>query len=166
MKALLTLTISFLLCFPAFSSEDFDPVHLEVLRDWLSQSDDVIEVSFFKRDWKAPKPQFPKGIATLYGRVTRVHRGTFRTGDLFMMTILTEFEKREVAAVSDKEPDSTSIVEGDIYVVITNKSETELTEGYFNNFDSNFRFLITSDFYTAFKHELELDPQLRGRPAE
>ncbi len=153
----------FLLVGASAGAEEELPEHaIPVLRNWLYQNEDVVEVCVFREKWVAPTNDFPKGILLRYGTITRVHKGKLSVGDKVYLTSYIEFPAKEWKQEAKLRPDRVSLVDGELVVAMFSASDTKKTDGYWDVGDGVCRFSFDDYFYRAFQSELRRDRSLKG----
>lgn len=137
---------------------------LPVLQNWLHQNSEVVEVCVFREEWKAPTERVPKGILTRFGTITRVHKGEVKVGERVAFASLVEFPPSDWKREARLRPSRTSLVDGEMMIVMFSRAECENQDGYWNVGSDISRFSFDDPFYQAFQLEKKRDPKLRGIP--
>jgi hypothetical protein len=138
---------------------------LPVLKNWLHQNSEVVEVCIFREEWKEPTEKFPKGILKQYATITRVHKGNVKVGDHVVLTAYIEFSLPEWKRQAGLHPSRVSLVDGELMLVMFDLKRTPQTNGYWDAGADISRFSFEDDFYRAFQIELKRDPSLVGAPS-
>ena len=141
------------------------PEHaLPVLKNWLHQNSEVVEVCIFREEWKEPTEKFPKGILLRYATITRVHKGSVEVGDRVVLTAYIEFSVSEWKRQARLRPSRVSLVDGELMIAMFDLKDTTKTNGYWDAGADISRFSFNDDFYRAFQIEQKRDPSLVGAP--
>ena len=141
------------------------PAHaIPVVQNWLHQCSEAVDVCVFREQWTAPTKERPKGMLLKFGTITYVHKGSVKVGERVMMASLFEYPSETVAREARLRPDRVSLVDGELHVVIFDKKNTTLENGYWNVQDTINRFTFDDYFYRAFKSIKKTDPELKGAP--
>ena len=146
------------------AAEDKLPEHaISVLRNWLHQNEDVVEVCVYREKWTAPTSDFPKGVLLRYGTITSVHKGELSVGDKVFLTSYFEFPAKEWKREAGLRPDRVSLVDGELAVVMFSASESKKLDGYWDVGDDICRFSFDDYLYRAFQSEIQRDKSLKGK---
>ncbi|HEX8372949.1 MAG TPA: hypothetical protein VF585_09225 [Chthoniobacterales bacterium] len=137
---------------------------LPVLRNWLHQKSEVVEVCIFREEWKEPTEQLPKGRLFEYATITRVHKGSMKVGDRVVLRAYIEYARSEWKREAGLRPSRISLVDGELRVVIFDRKDTPQTNGYWDVGADISRFSFDEEFYQAFQFEQKRDPSLVGAP--
>ena len=137
---------------------------LPVLKNWLHQNSEVVEVCIFREEWKEPTEKFPKGMLLKYATITRVHKGSVKVGDHVVLTAYFEFSMSEWKGQARLRPSRVSLVDGELMLVMFDLKNTPQTNGYWDAGADISRFSFKDDFYRAFQIEQKRDPSLVGAP--
>jgi len=81
-----------------------------VVRNWLHQNTEVVEVCVFREQWIAPTEDRPKGIMRRFPTITRVHKGTVQVGERVVLSQLVEFSPDGWEREARLRPDQVSMV--------------------------------------------------------
>lgn len=162
---MLTILLSIATTTFADQKKEDIPVHaIPIVRNWLHQCSEAVDVCVFREQWIAPSKERPKGMLLKFGTITSVHKGSVKVGERVVMAKLFEYPSESAVREARLRPDRVSLVDGELHVVIFDKKTTELENGYWNVQDTINTFTFEDYFYRAFQSIKKTDPELKGAP--
>lgn len=142
--------------------EDIPDHAIPMVQNWLHQCSEAVDVCVFREQWIAPSEKMPKGMLLKFGTITFVHKGSVKVGERVVMAKLFEYPSESVEREARLRPDRVSLVDGELHVVIFDKKDTTLENGYWDVDDTISTFKFDDDFHRAFQSIKKMDPELKG----
>jgi hypothetical protein len=150
--------------FAGQEKEDLPAHAIPMVQNWLNQCSEAVDICVFREQWIAPTKERPKGMLLRFGTITFVHKGSVKVGERVMMAKLVEYQLDSITREARIHPDRVSLVDGELHVVIFDKKDTELENGYWNVGDTINTFTFDDYFHHAFQSIKKTDPELKGVP--
>ena len=167
MKITIILAIILSIATTTFADQEKEdlPAHaIPMVQNWLHQCSEAVDICVFREQWIAPSKELPKGMLLKFGTITYVHKGSVKVGERVVMATLVEYPPENVTREARLRPNRVSLVDGELHVVIFDKKDTKLENGYWNVQDTINTFTFDDYFYRAFQSIKKTDPKLKGEP--